>query len=192
MLKFLIPLFLVISTSFAHAKKYDYTVYIGRFQPVHNGHIKTMHNALDVSNKLIVLCGSSNQSGTAKNPLTFHQRANLILKSLKGYENRVSIAGINDYENDKDWERAVNNTINSLSKSGSKIAIIGHFKDDSSYYLNNFPEYELIKMPNFDNINATDIRNAINNNDLAFVKSVVPSVIYEDIVKLLSSKKIAK
>ncbi|MBN9542428.1 MAG: adenylyltransferase/cytidyltransferase family protein [Alphaproteobacteria bacterium] len=190
MKKLLLSLGMLLVT-FLHAgadsqKKYEYTFYIGRFQPVHNGHIRVMEEALNISDKLIVLCGSADKSGTEKNPLTFMERANLIRKVMdKKFPGRVMITSINDYPFDKQWEDAVHKAVSTLTSGSKSIALVGHFKDDSSYYLNNFPEFELVKMPNYDNINATDIRKNIREKNLDAVKAVIPSIIYEDVIKLI-------
>ncbi|NCX94599.1 MAG: NUDIX domain-containing protein, partial [Gammaproteobacteria bacterium] len=41
-----------------------------------------------------------------------------------------------------------------------QIAIVGHDKDDSTYYLKGFPEWGFVAVENYHSLNATEIRNA--------------------------------
>jgi bifunctional NMN adenylyltransferase/nudix hydrolase len=154
-------------------KPFDLIVFIGRFQPFHNSHLKTIQHAYTLSNRVYIIVGSSGQARTYKNPFTEKERSTIILKSLYDcgyiifpYENAV-ISG-NDFYNDEIWAMEVKkNVMKVLSLHENrfyttvkpKIGLIGHIKDGSSYYLNElFPEWELINMPMMDNLNSTDIR----------------------------------
>ena len=44
------------------------------------------------------------------------------------------------------------------NKGAYTIGLIGHEKDDSSYYLNLFPMWDRVEIENTSGINATDIR----------------------------------
>ena len=48
--------------------KYDLAVFIGRFQPFHNGHMKVVETALQQSAQVLILTGSSYQPRTPRNP----------------------------------------------------------------------------------------------------------------------------
>ena len=114
------------------ASKTDVTVYIGRFNPFHNGHAHVLRQALESSKLVIVLVGSSGQARNTKNPLTFGERKAMINKwysdanipgtaahsanaSRKSYTNeakstdsRLVILPIRDYPyNDALWIRQV-------------------------------------------------------------------------------------
>jgi bifunctional NMN adenylyltransferase/nudix hydrolase len=41
--------------------KYDTIVFIGRFQPFHNAHLEIVKKALEQTNRLVILVGSSFQ-----------------------------------------------------------------------------------------------------------------------------------
>ena len=62
--------------------KLDTIVFIGRFQPFHNGHLEVIRTALSKAKKVLVLVGSSNQPRTPKNPFTFEERRNMIYRSV--------------------------------------------------------------------------------------------------------------
>ena len=53
---------------------YDISVFIGRFQPFHLGHLQNVKKALDNSLKIIINVGSSFNAANMKNPFSFEQR----------------------------------------------------------------------------------------------------------------------
>jgi len=59
-------------------KKFDYLVFIGRFQPFHHGHAKVIETALENAEHVIVLIGSSNRARDWYNPFTYEERASII------------------------------------------------------------------------------------------------------------------
>jgi bifunctional NMN adenylyltransferase/nudix hydrolase len=148
-------------------KKYDLIVYIGRFQPAHVGHINTIQKALEQSNRVLVLVGSTNQPRTHKNPFTFSERATMIQHSLDD-DLRLSIDSLPDskYKMD-DWIASVQSKVYHylLDYSGrdpkkAKVGIIGYVKDNSSFYLKYFPQWDFIDTGLYDEekLDATTIR----------------------------------
>jgi bifunctional NMN adenylyltransferase/nudix hydrolase len=183
-------------------KPYDYAVIIGRFQPVHRGHIPTFKKAFEMADKIICVIGSSNMPRTIKNPFTSSERQEMIgaaldENNLNPYESDVLFVEVEDtiYQ-DQEWVRQVKNKVNqatlqeydleeltdqltnilgeeptvntattmvhlhgtstkegkmlqqfidlSDNKTDSKICILGHEKDESSYYLKNFSNWDLV------------------------------------------------
>ena len=53
-------------------------LFIGRFQPIHKGHIHTMKQILDKKEDIIMVVGSSQYSHTPDNPFTGGERLMLI------------------------------------------------------------------------------------------------------------------
>ena len=137
-------------------KKFDLLVYIGRFQPPHKAHIRTIEQALELSEKVLVLLGSSQESRIPKNPWSDQERIAMILKSVED-NSKLFLKGINDIpESNERWAEQVVNESDFFE--GNNIGIIGHKKDESSFYLDLFPEWELVEMENTCGTNATDIR----------------------------------
>lgn len=172
---------------------YDTVVFIGRFRPSHLAHITTMQRALDMGYNLLILCGSANQPRTTKNPWNVAEISEMIYASLPAEMHpRVSILPLRDSAyNDQDWAMNVQNLVDSVTNPTDTIAIIGHEKDASSYYLNMFPQWDTIEMHNIDDINATDIRNAffdaagdMSNFDDTIGRNLPPAV--HDFLKAFS------
>ncbi|API87353.1 bifunctional nicotinamide-nucleotide adenylyltransferase/Nudix hydroxylase [Francisella uliginis] len=141
---------------------YNISVFIGRFQPFHKGHLHNILVALSKSQKIIINVGSSFNAPNIKNPFSFEQRKQMIKEDLKasGVDlSRVMIEPLADffYEEQK-WEEALRRNVAKHVKQYQTVAIVGHMKDDSSYYLESFPEWGFIAVDNYKNYNATDFR----------------------------------
>lgn len=143
-------------------KKYSHIIYIGRMQPPTNAHISTIKEALQISRRVIVLLGSSNQPRTIKNPWTHYERASMILSELcPEVGSRIAFRPLSDYRyNDEDWIADIQKIVKSeiCGYNNPKVAIIGHKKDNSSYYLDYFPQWDYIEVDNINDINATTVR----------------------------------
>ena len=166
--------------------EYDFLVFIGRFQPFHNGHKKVIDEALGRSRRVIVLLGSSRQPKNMRNPWNDSQRAEMILNTypginegiipdrpmansefiIPGMQDRLICSGIMDYpycDNDDIWiaqvQRKVQSFVAIYGTNKSKIGLIGMSKDNSSYYLKLFPKWDCINVVQKVVYNATDVRN---------------------------------
>ena len=66
-------------------------VYVGRFQPLHNGHLTDIKAASKEVDELAIGIGSSQEDHTAQNPFTTTERMEMISLTLKkeGIENYV-------------------------------------------------------------------------------------------------------
>ena len=62
--------------------RYDYAVFIGRFEPFHNAHRRVIDKALQIAGKVVVLVGSSNKPRSTKDPFFFDERKVMIRSAL--------------------------------------------------------------------------------------------------------------
>jgi len=163
-------------------KKFDTIVYIGRFQPFHNGHKNTILHAATLAKQVIVIIGSANEPRTFKNPFTVDERELMISKSCLDSNNLLPDGAIltiksieNSQYNDEAWAVSVQ-TIVDQNSVGDDIAIIGHNKDESSYYLQMFPQWPFINEQLVEPLDATQIRNIYfsNANNPNWFKGVLP------------------
>ena len=58
-------------------------LYVGRFQPFHNGHLHCIKYALKKVDELVIVIAASQFSHSVKNPFTAGERYEMILGSLK-------------------------------------------------------------------------------------------------------------
>ena len=88
-------------------KKYNVGLVIGRFQPFHKGHEYMIRKALSLCKRVVVLVGSSQESGTERNPFNYQIRKEMIEKVFKKEVsfNRIVIIPIVDkgYGNSPMW-----------------------------------------------------------------------------------------
>jgi bifunctional NMN adenylyltransferase/nudix hydrolase len=140
--------------------KFDVTVFIGRFQPIHLGHITTIQSALNQSKKLIIIIGGFKSASSVRSPWSAKERIEMIKICLKATDKKnVLFIPIRDrLYSEKAWIQNIVNEVLKRTDKRAKIALIGHNKDTTSYYLKSFSQWELIETGNFKNINSTDFR----------------------------------
>jgi bifunctional NMN adenylyltransferase/nudix hydrolase len=165
--------------------KYNYLIYIGRFQPFHNGHKYIIEEGLKISNNIIIFCGSSNQTRTLKNPFTYTERRKCILNSFsKLYRNKIHIKSLDDCENDIEWIKRVEKIVENTPEN--RVALIGHTKDNSCYYLKLFEKWKYFEIKNFADIDATYIRNVIfNTNDKYQIENTIKKLVPPEVLKFI-------
>ncbi|MGD9963439.1 MAG: nicotinamide-nucleotide adenylyltransferase [Thermoplasmata archaeon] len=77
---------------------------IGRFQPLHKGHLAAIREALAACDDLVVVIGSAELSHTADNPFTAGERYQMLLSSLTGDERaRIHMIPIRDVNRYAAW-----------------------------------------------------------------------------------------
>ncbi|QGM44475.1 NUDIX domain-containing protein [Methylocystis heyeri] len=152
----------------ARAFQYDYLVFIGRFQPLHNGHIHILAQALAASRKVIVLVGSANVARSPRNPFSYEERRSVILAaggSIEAAADQIIVKALPDFlYNDQAWIAHVQRCVDqAISEDGgdmeSRVGLIGHSKDKSSYYLRMFPNWSSVDVKTqHGTLNSSDIR----------------------------------
>jgi bifunctional NMN adenylyltransferase/nudix hydrolase len=137
----------------------DALVFIGRFQPFHNGHKAVIDAALKQAKEVVVVVGSSFAARNIRNPFTFQERKAMIEAVFPS--DRVKVAPVSDYPyDDNKWVNAIQKIVDETVPHAKDVGLIGHSKDSSSYYLNIFPRWKNhVEVENIGGINATDIRN---------------------------------
>jgi bifunctional NMN adenylyltransferase/nudix hydrolase len=159
------------------SKQYNTLVLIGRFQPLHNAHLEIIKRATALTDQLVVICGSANQPRTYKNPFTFDERARMIRNATAGLSMRVNVEpNIDTIYNDQAWAVRVQGIVSKYAVLGGKVGVIGHKKDESSFYLDMFPQWDFVNVEQIEPLGATNIRDLFFKRDvnMNFIKSVVP------------------
>lgn len=148
---------------------FDFLVFIGRFQPFHLGHRYVIEQALSQSKQVIVLIGSARVPRSTRNPLSVAERTQMILAAfLPEQTARIHCVALDDIlYNDIRWVHQVQQAVSSITGAANnldanhlKVGLIGHNKDNSSYYLSLFPHWSTVNVPNYHNLSATPIRDA--------------------------------
>jgi nicotinamide-nucleotide adenylyltransferase len=69
-------------------------LFIGRFQPLHNGHISSIKYCLDRIDELVIAIGSSDKSFEFKNPFTAGERIEIIRETINKEMNKQTLQNI--------------------------------------------------------------------------------------------------
>jgi len=140
---------------------HDTAIYIGRFEPVHSGHMALLQRALASARNVIVVVGSAWQARSPKNPFTWQEREAMLREALPEADRaRVQVLPMRDYYNEAVWVQAVIEGVAAIAGPGADIGLVGHFKDATSSYLGAFPGWQLIHVERQGTIDATAIRDA--------------------------------
>lgn len=157
---------------------FDYLVFIGRFQPFHLAHLQTIQIALQQSQQVILALGSAQDERNIKNPFTACEREQMILSNFSvSDQQRIKFVQVIDVYNDEKWQKLVKSLIAEITQPSDRIGLIGHFKDDSSYYLKFFPEWPLVELDSLKGaMSATPMREAYYSGEIdehAFPKGTI-------------------
>jgi len=157
----------------------EYGLIMGRFQPFHLGHQAIVNEVLLDGKIPIILVGSTNKTGTSKNPLSFNQ----VKKCIKLiYPNdKIIIKGIEDNTDDI-WMQGIYDILENITDL-KKVTFYYHNKKNDFYNFyykgrsfsnkklnfifehDNLISTKELRFPELDNFeincHATDIRNDI-------------------------------
>ena len=167
--------------------RFDYLVFIGRFEPFHNGHQAVVARALTLAREVIVLVGSANTPRSIRNPWNVAEREVMIRATFPQDASRLQIRPLRDHlYNDALWISEVQRAVAECARSSQdpKIGLIGHRKDLSSYYLEMFPQWEFVNVPNVAGVSASGLRDYLFDNDSRgegkdlLIQAAVPSPVF--------------
>lgn len=149
----------------------DLCVFIGRFQPFHRAHQRVVEEGLRHAGRVLVLVGSANEPRTLRNPFTAQERMAAIQASFS-HDPRVLVAPLEDSTYDtSEWVERTYRTVDQAwegvveqdptAPQVPNVALIGHAKDATSYYLNLFPRWGEIRVPKHQEMAATHVRGSL-------------------------------
>lgn len=151
------------------AGQFDLAVCIGRFQVFHHGQLALIRQALALAPRCVVVLGSAHQARSPRNPFTWHERAEVIRLAMpEADRHRIHFAPVRDFYNGPRWARAVQALVDAQLTSPAatphptpRVVLVGHFKDATSTYLNDFPAWALHAVPRqYGELHASDLRRA--------------------------------
>lgn len=169
---------------------------IGRFQIAHVVHAQLFQHAIDNADHVIIQIGSSDILPDPKNPFTFAERKQVIEAIIEpmlaehrehGRSKKVSILALHDYVYDNNkWLREVQLNVSSVTTS-TDITLTGSEKDDSSYYLQMFPQWKTDFIEVVPLVGATSVRRQFF--DSATIQRGLPNPTAEFLSKFLRKNK---
>lgn len=178
----------------------DALVFIGRFQPFHNGHKAVIDAALEQAKEVVIVVGSSFAARNIRNPFTFQERRVMIEACFiepehfnytgaqgRNKTSRVHVVPVSDYPyDDNKWVNAIQKIVDETVPHAKDVGLIGHSKDSTSYYLNIFPRWKNhVEVADVGGISATDIRHTLLNNARARGTVPMPMAAYLEMLDIL-------
>lgn len=145
------------------SKQYDLAVFIGRMSPLHDAHIENIKHAQAIARRVLVIFGSANAPRDERNPFTNEHRSDMLLKVFPPPSGEINLKRpnllddsdipgtvfhrfMNDMPSNELWAAEVMRLAGKFSGGKeAKIAIVGHKKDESSFYLDLFPSWDFIE-----------------------------------------------
>lgn len=169
--------------------KHKYGLFLGRFQPFHDGHGAIVMDAWNDCENLIIAIGSSQEGRTKRNPLTFYERGGII-QTLTFYNPHIIIIGISDREHpsdDSSWGEYVMEQVE--KQCGVRPTIIFEGSEDvRSHWYDTLDVEVRITDRNEDPISATMIRQMLLEDDKEGFTNNMPAGtwgFYDDLRKIM-------
>lgn len=166
-----------------------YGVILMRAQPMHLGHLDVIKQASKENDKVLVFIGSANKCGTERNPLNIDDRYFFVKSAIIDEDlDNVIVKPLNDWSKEdayalvKEWGRFF--YYNAVNELGSKTFTL-YYNDDIEIARNWFDEelqqrISIVNSPRVRDVTATKVREAILNDDKAYLKSMLPYIVYSN------------
>ena len=146
---------------------------MGRFQPVHWGHVEVIRWSLERLDELVIVIGSAQFSHTLKNPFTAGERVEMVRLALRdaGIDSgRVYIIPIPDIEMNHVWPRYVELMVPRFSVVVSRNPLVVRLFEEYGYRVLQPPAFSRAEY------SATHIRELMLRGDESWRRLVPPSV----------------
>jgi len=164
------------------------SVFIGRFQPIHKGHMHTIKQILDKGEDLIIVVGSAQYSHTPNNPFSGGERVMLIKQALideKMPMDRIDIIPISDINIHPLWIAHLKSFVPYFEKAYTHNALVQSLLKDDGIILD---ETHLLERSSY---SANHVRDLIRWGNKEW-ESLVPSGVVKLIKKYKLDERILK
>lgn len=116
---------------------YDSGLIVGRFQTFHKGHQSLVDAGLQLCDRVLILIGSAQESGTERNPYNISTRIDVI-RSVYADNSRVSVYALPDLTNENDiteeWGRYVLGQVDRYLYKAPELMIYGNDEARSRWF----------------------------------------------------------
>jgi len=106
---------------------------LGRFQPLHMGHLSLFEAVIDNNEDLIICIGSSDEKRTQKNPYSSSERTQMIKSVLSNYECNYEIFKIPDINNNDLYVNHLENIVPNFDKVYSGNELVKELFEKANY-----------------------------------------------------------
>lgn len=129
-------------------------LYVGRFQPLHRGHIHSIKRILEEADELIIGIGSAQYSHTLENPFTCGERIEMVCRTVNDLSRIIPIP-VTDVHRHGIWVAHLCNLVPSFDVVYSNEPITVRLFEEEGFTVRSIPFYSR------DVYNATKIRQKI-------------------------------
>ena len=166
-------------------KNFNLGLVVGRFEPIHLGHEKIINISLKSCDKTALLV-TYNNADSIKNPYSIEYILHLINKIYPEeiQNNKLEVIPFkNDIPFDSKYGEKIISTVNNVCLQRPDFIVYGSDKNISKCFNNDTRKnlFEVVVNRDEFNISATDIREALKNNNIEFVKNNIDCRIYDEI-----------
>lgn len=161
---------------------YDLAVFIGAFEPFHNGHLATLMRALESAGRVAVLVGSAERPRSPQNPWPFGEREAMIRAALGENAGRASILPLRDHLYDENaWMTEAQTQIaRALGElrigPDARIALFGHARDARDAYLAAFPQWDFVETARGTELPGRELRRCFLSQDEEALQTLAVNV----------------
>jgi len=86
-------------------------LFIGRFQPFHNGHLHGLKHILGEVDEVVIVVAAAQYSYTIENPFTAGERIEMIKAGVREFYDRVYIIPVDNVPSNFEWPRHILNYV---------------------------------------------------------------------------------
>lgn len=148
-----------------NTKPYKLGIIVGRFQTFHAGHEEIIRKAVAVCQQVAIFVGSSQESGTAKNPFSYQMRESILKKVFGNEVNIYPLPDIGVGNNSKWGDYVLENVYN---RCGMAPELIVSGKEERRIsWLDSEQGKKVAEMyiPKTIEVSATQMRNYLINGE---------------------------
>lgn len=148
-------------------------LFVGRFQPFHNGHLLVVEGMAKLCKDVVIAIGSSDKSASAEHPFTADERRDMIQRALQGKDliprYDISFIEVPDMGDDAAWTKKC------LELAGEvNIAWTGNADTKRCFEAAGVEVKDIKEVPG---ISGTEIRQMIKDGNEEWVRKVPPEVV---------------
>ena len=147
-------------------------LFVGRFQPFHNGHLDAIKSILAVEDRIVIVIGSAEENNEPANPFTAGERFQMIEAALSASDvarDQYVIIPIRNIKNFMLWTAHVDQYIPPVYKVYTGSQIVRELYES-------YGKYEIAHLDfNFET-HGTIVRKNMLDDDLTWVDDVHPKV----------------
>ena len=160
--------------------KYNQAVILGRFQPLHLGHVHVIEEALKAAKNVLIIVGSSQESRTPNNPFSYEERKVFIQKV---FGDKVRICPLKDagLGNVHAWGNLLVETAEKEVGQIDCFVLGSEAKNNTWFDEEKRSRIDLLEISRADiDISSTKIRDFLKNGNEESFKEFIPINLHEE------------